>query len=208
MACAPSEDLDQPGHQNLRCELNEKLRTIAFFVRTAKTLVRLGGCPRLIWVFAGRTCHFVGFSRVGSFQIFLTEANVRELDAIDEEDFEIFSETPLRDAYEELDDVEYKSRETRGSNVSSISEEVPDADYDTDLEMEDPESKFTVFTLSIRTPWFLANNPKLWARPFYHLVLASSCARWVANNVDPDQTPRLGRLIWVYTVCSSLNPNT
>ena len=37
MACAPSEDSDQPGH-----------------------LIRLGGCPGLIWVFAWRTGHFVG----------------------------------------------------------------------------------------------------------------------------------------------------
>ena len=44
--------------------------------------------------------------------------------------------------YEELDEVEYKSRDTRASNISSISEEVPDADYDTDLEMEDTESEY------------------------------------------------------------------
>ena len=41
--CTPNEDLDQP-----------------FFMQTAKTLIRLGGCPA-ISVFAGRTCHFVGF---------------------------------------------------------------------------------------------------------------------------------------------------
>ena len=35
--------------------------TQAIFMRTAKTLIRLGGLPRLIWVFAGHTCHFVGF---------------------------------------------------------------------------------------------------------------------------------------------------
>ena len=34
--CAPSEDSDQPGHP---------LRTQAFFMRKAKTLIRLGGCP-------------------------------------------------------------------------------------------------------------------------------------------------------------------
>ena len=34
--CAPSEDSDQPRHP---------LRTKAFFMRTAKTLIRLGGCP-------------------------------------------------------------------------------------------------------------------------------------------------------------------
>ena len=36
--CAPSEDSDQPGHP-------PSLRTQAFFMRTAKTLIRLGGCP-------------------------------------------------------------------------------------------------------------------------------------------------------------------
>ena len=45
--------------QSLRCALNRWLRTQAFFMRTAKTLIRLGG--RLIWVFAGRTDNFVGF---------------------------------------------------------------------------------------------------------------------------------------------------
>ena len=41
--------------QSLRCALSEKLRTQAFFKRTAKT-DQTGGMPRLIWVFAGRTC--------------------------------------------------------------------------------------------------------------------------------------------------------
>ena len=31
--------------QSLRCALNEKLRTQAFLMRTAKTLIRLWGCP-------------------------------------------------------------------------------------------------------------------------------------------------------------------
>ena len=31
--------------QSLRCALNGWLRTQAFFMRTAKTLIRLGGCP-------------------------------------------------------------------------------------------------------------------------------------------------------------------
>ena len=47
--CAPSEDSDQPGHPpsliSLRCALNGYLRIQAFFMRTAKTLIRLGGCP-------------------------------------------------------------------------------------------------------------------------------------------------------------------
>ena len=39
--CAPSEDTDQPGHPLVRSES----LLCAFFVRTAKTLIRLGGCP-------------------------------------------------------------------------------------------------------------------------------------------------------------------
>ena len=46
--------------QSLRCALNGYLRTQAFFMRTAKT-DQTGRMPRLIRVFAGRTCHFVGF---------------------------------------------------------------------------------------------------------------------------------------------------
>ena len=70
--------------QSLCCALNWYLRTQAFFMRTAKTLIRLdaqisllglsrggsfplsrldqtGRMPRLIWVFAGRTDQFVVF---------------------------------------------------------------------------------------------------------------------------------------------------
>ena len=43
VACVPNEASDQPGHLQM---------------------------PRLIWVFAGRTCHFVGFVTSGSFNIF------------------------------------------------------------------------------------------------------------------------------------------
>ena len=47
MVCAPSEDSDQPGHppsliKSLRCALIRKLRTQAFFMQTAKTLIRPG----------------------------------------------------------------------------------------------------------------------------------------------------------------------
>ena len=55
-AGAPIEDSDQ-SDRSLHCVLNGKLRTQAFFMRTAKT----GQMSRLIWVFAGCTCHFVGF---------------------------------------------------------------------------------------------------------------------------------------------------
>ena len=46
--------------QSLRCALNGYLRTPTFFMRTAKT-DQTGQMVRLIWVFAERTCHFVGF---------------------------------------------------------------------------------------------------------------------------------------------------
>ena len=64
MACVPSEDSDQPRHlpsdQSLRCSPEKALGPslpIELTVRTDQT----GRMPRLIWVFAGRTCHFVGF---------------------------------------------------------------------------------------------------------------------------------------------------
>ena len=47
--CAPSEDqisMNIPqSDQSLRCALNGYLRTQGFFMWTAKTLIRLGGCP-------------------------------------------------------------------------------------------------------------------------------------------------------------------
>ena len=48
LACALSEDSDQPGHPP------SLIRAFAFRMKKP-----LG--PRLIWVFAGRTCHFIGF---------------------------------------------------------------------------------------------------------------------------------------------------
>ena len=50
--CAPIEDSDQPGHPPSLIRV--------FVVRTAKT-EQTWRMPRLIWVFAGRTCHFVCF---------------------------------------------------------------------------------------------------------------------------------------------------
>ena len=59
--CAPSEDSYQPGHPpsliSLCCLHEESLGPIEC---TAKT-DQAGCMPRLIRVFAGRTCHFVGF---------------------------------------------------------------------------------------------------------------------------------------------------
>ena len=64
MTCAHSEDSGQPGRLpsedaesslmpradaqvdlSLRCTLIGKLRNQCFFMRTAKTLIRLDGCP-------------------------------------------------------------------------------------------------------------------------------------------------------------------
>ena len=49
ITCAPSEASDQPAHWtcliSLCCALYWYLRTQTFFRRTAKTLIRLGGCP-------------------------------------------------------------------------------------------------------------------------------------------------------------------
>ena len=59
MICASSEDSDQPGHLpslSFRCALSGYLRTQAFFMRTAKTPIRLGGFQG--WC---ESCHFVGF---------------------------------------------------------------------------------------------------------------------------------------------------
>ena len=43
--------------QSLRCVLNGKLRTQAFFMWTAKTLIRLGGCPG--WSESSRGAHAI-----------------------------------------------------------------------------------------------------------------------------------------------------
>ena len=60
--CAPSEDADQPRHPHslisLCCALKVNTRPQRFFMRTTKTLIRLGGCPG--WSeSAGHTGHFV-----------------------------------------------------------------------------------------------------------------------------------------------------
>ena len=64
MVFVPSEDSDQPGHPpsliSLRCLHEETLGSQLPIERTAKT-DKTGQLPRLIWVFAGRKCHFVGF---------------------------------------------------------------------------------------------------------------------------------------------------
>ena len=49
MTCAPSEDSDQPGHLpsliSLHCPHEESLDPYLRIKRTAKALIRLGGCP-------------------------------------------------------------------------------------------------------------------------------------------------------------------
>ena len=64
-ACAPSEDSDQPGHPP--CEQSFLLCALwiaknpSFIHADSEDSDQTGQMPRLIWVFAGRTCHFVGF---------------------------------------------------------------------------------------------------------------------------------------------------
>ena len=59
MACAPSEDSDQPGHPPSLIRV--------FAVRMKKACVlSYPLMPRLIWVFTGRTCHFMVLSWGGS----------------------------------------------------------------------------------------------------------------------------------------------
>ena len=54
MACAPSEDSDQPGHPP------GLIRVLATHWSHSEHSDQTGRMPRLIWVFAWRTCHFVG----------------------------------------------------------------------------------------------------------------------------------------------------
>ena len=65
MACAPSEDSDQPGHPpSLIIGFAVRMEvawTLSYTVSASKDSDQTGRMPRLIWVFAGRTCHFVGF---------------------------------------------------------------------------------------------------------------------------------------------------
>ena len=51
------------------------------------------------------------------------------------------------------------------------------------------------------------NYPKILGRSIYHLLMCKITG-WMANSVDPDQTPLLRRLILVYTVYSDICSNT
>ena len=65
MACAPSEDSDQPGHPPSLTRVFACAQWVAkdtsFLHADTEDSNQTGRMPRLIWVFAGRTCHFVGF---------------------------------------------------------------------------------------------------------------------------------------------------
>ena len=52
--CTPSEDSDQPRHPRVLKDPN-------FLHADSEDSDQTGRMPRLIWVFAGRTCHLVGF---------------------------------------------------------------------------------------------------------------------------------------------------
>ena len=64
VTCALSEDSDQPRYPlsqiSLRCPHEEGVGPWLPIERQAKT-DQTGQMPRLIYVFAGLTCHFVGF---------------------------------------------------------------------------------------------------------------------------------------------------
>ena len=62
--CAPSEDSDQPGHPPVWsvCTCVQWVAKGPSFLRAdSEDSDQVGRMPRLIWVFAGRTCHFVGY---------------------------------------------------------------------------------------------------------------------------------------------------
>ena len=65
MTFAPSEDSDQPGHmprvwsEALLCALMIA-KDLSFPHVNSEDSDQTGRMPRFIWVFAGRTCHFVG----------------------------------------------------------------------------------------------------------------------------------------------------
>ena len=65
MACAPSEDSDQPGHPPSRIRVfpvrMKKAWALSYPLSASEDSDQTGRMPRLIRVFAGRTCHFVGF---------------------------------------------------------------------------------------------------------------------------------------------------
>ena len=69
MACAPSEDTYQPGHPPSLIRLSNCAQWVAkdpsFLHTDSENSDQTGRMPRLICVFAGRTCHFVGLVMLG-----------------------------------------------------------------------------------------------------------------------------------------------
>ena len=65
MACAPSEDSDQYGYPPSMIRVFavawRNLGSFATHKAHSEDSYQTGRMPRLIWVFGGRTCHFVGF---------------------------------------------------------------------------------------------------------------------------------------------------
>ena len=56
--CPPSEESDQPGHP--LC-VQWVAKDPSFLYSDSEDSDQTGRMPRMIWVLAGRTCHFVGF---------------------------------------------------------------------------------------------------------------------------------------------------
>ena len=64
MTCAPSEDSDQPGHPPsliIHCPHEKRLGSLATHWAHSEDSDQTGQMHRLIWVFTGHSCHFVGF---------------------------------------------------------------------------------------------------------------------------------------------------
>ena len=80
--CAPSQDSDQSGHPpsliSLRCAFNGYLRTQAFIMRTAKTLISLGGCPGWSESLLGTHAILLVLSWGGSYYIKLVNHQITE----------------------------------------------------------------------------------------------------------------------------------
>ena len=58
MICTPNEDSDQPGHPPSLIRVKASLSFLHADIEDSDQTERM---PRLIWVFAGCTCHFLGF---------------------------------------------------------------------------------------------------------------------------------------------------
>ena len=61
MTCVPSEDSDQPGHQNIHCSLEEGFGALATHRAHSEDSNQTGQMPRIIRSVTEQTCHFFGF---------------------------------------------------------------------------------------------------------------------------------------------------